>query len=281
MSSKSHPVGSRDYLEDLLGKEPSFQFTSVDNLERTVQRFEDQGQSQYLSFRGVPEDVFLELGTNRSSILYCCRYLYIHGTQSVRIRMPSEAHGTAVGEFSQRLIVKLTRMGSSDDITSRHSGLRNMGSVSKEPDGSWGPLVPQRYVTCILEVGMSESQHKLLLDARLWLELPESPKCHIHQVITIKIHQDQPRIVLQKWEQSRREYGGTRSSHPREALKTEEVEVSLVNNIAVATGSLRLSFAKIFERPPAAGTLEDDVIFSPEDLIAIAREVWIAQKMVV
>jgi hypothetical protein len=92
------------------------------------------------------------------------------------------------------------------------------------------------------------------------------------------MHQDQPQIIFQKWEQSGREYGRTRSHHPRRALKTEEVQVSLVNNIPVASGSLRLTFSKLFERPPQAGTSESDILFTPEDLTYIANEVWIDQS---
>jgi hypothetical protein len=68
------------------------------------------------------------------------------------------------------------------------------------------------------------------------------------------------------------EYGRTRSYHPRRALKTEEVQVSLVNNIPVATGSLRLTFSKLFERHPQARTSESDIVFTPEDLTHIAKE---------
>lgn len=281
MASKPYPVGSNAYLEALLENEPTFQFTSIDSLERTVQGFKDPIQSQYLVYKGVPYNTFEQLVDNEQSITFHERFLYLHDTESLRIKMRSGAHEAAIGEFIQLLTKKLTVMGVIDEITPRHSALKRLGNVSKEPDGAWGPLVPERYATCILEVGMSEPQHKLQLDARLWLELPESLKCHIHQVITINIHHDKPRIDLQKWEQSRREYGKTRTNHPRRAIKTEEVQVSLVNNVPVVTGSLRLSFSKLFERPPIPETSEGDIIFTSNELIALAKEVWIEQPNII
>jgi hypothetical protein len=125
---------------------------------------------------------------------------------------------------------------------------------------------------------MPKSQHKLQLDARLWLEMPETPRCHISQVVTIKIHQEQLRLDLQRWEWTRRDFGSTRSGQPRHAVKTDEVQVTLVDNVPVATGSFRLSFSKLLERHPAADSLEGDIIFTPEDLAAIAKEVWSEQR---
>jgi hypothetical protein len=157
MAAEPYAAGSSAYLEDLLEGEPTFQFTSVNNLERTVERFHDQTQREYLVFKDVPYDTFQQLGNNRYSIVSCCRFLYIHNTKSVRIKIPSKGHGAASGEFNKLLIKKLTLMDVIDDITSRHSQLRRIGNVSKQPDGAWGPLVPQHYATCVLEVGLSES----------------------------------------------------------------------------------------------------------------------------
>ncbi|KIN06406.1 hypothetical protein OIDMADRAFT_17300 [Oidiodendron maius Zn] len=58
---------------------------------------------------------------------------------------------------------------------------------------------------------------------------------------------------------------------------TQEVQVSLVNNVPVATGSLCLSFSKLLERPPRRATSESDFVFTREELIDIAREIWAEQ----
>ena len=60
-------------------------------------------------------------------------------------------------------------------------------------------------VRAYFAAGMSEALHNVDLDARLWVESPESPECHIHQIIAIKIHPNQPEIVFRMLERSRRE----------------------------------------------------------------------------
>jgi hypothetical protein len=111
-----------------------------------------------------------------------------------------------------------------------------------------------------------------VLDARLWVESPESEDSHVRQVITILIASDRPEITFQKWE--------TASDQPRRALMTEEVDVYLVNNVPAATGSLSLSFEKIFERPPRPNTAERDLIFKGEDLTTVAWKIWRRQKLI-
>jgi hypothetical protein len=278
MATKSYAAGSSAFLEDLLEGEPTFQFTTVKNLERTVRRFYDQNQHEYLVFNDVPYDTFQHLGNDKSSILYSCRFLYLDDTKSLRIRMPSAAHEAASSEFNRRLLGKLGEMNLFNDVTIRHSQLRRIEKVRKQPDGSWGPVVPERYATCVLELGPSQSAHQLEIAARQWLELSDSPQSRIHQVFTIKIDQARQQIIFQKWERTGRAYGRTRSDHPRRAHKTEEVMVSMVNNEPVATGSLRLDFSMLFERPPRPGTSENDIVFMPEDLTVIANEVWVARS---
>jgi hypothetical protein len=77
-----------------------------------------------------------------------------------------------------------------------------------------------------------------------------------------------------------RQLRSLRSDRPQQAFKTEEVQVSLINNVPTASGCLRLSFEKIFERPPRPDTNEGDIIFTTGDLTAIARRVWRRQNLI-
>jgi hypothetical protein len=47
----------------------------------------------------------------------------------------------------------------------------------------------------------------------------------------------------------------------------------------MAEDRLCLSFEKLFERPPRAGTRESDIFFSARELGGMAREVWLEMEM--
>lgn len=247
-----------------------YQFTSANDVERIVQD-RDQDASEYLVFRHIPYDAFLQLDTPH------CRLLYIHNSQILRLRMPSSrTHNTAYLQFANIVAKKYMERGIFDDIGPEGTGLMDMTNVSKQPDACWGPI-DEDYVTCTLEVGLSETIHHLVLDAHIWLESADS---HVSQVIIIDIAPDHPHLTIQKWELRTRNLRSTRSSRPREAIKTEEVEVSLVDNVPTASGCLRLSSTKILEHPPRPDTQEEDIVFTPDDLAAIARHVWRRQNLI-
>lgn len=248
-----------------------FKFTSIDDVERTILEFRDRGQSGYLVFQDIPYDTFLQLNT------HYCASLYIRDAEILRLKMsPGRAHNAAAGEFAKILTMKYVEMRVVHQVSADSTGLMELRNVSKEADGSWGPA-DEDYVTCVLEVGKSESQRHLVLDSRIWLE---SEGSHVSQVITMKITEDKPLITIQKWEATSRRLRTTRADRPRQALKTEEVQVSLVNNVPTASGSLRLSFAKLFERPPRPNTKEEDIVFTPDELVIIARRVWRRQNLI-
>jgi hypothetical protein len=275
-------VGSDTYLlRGLLEGDPTFHFTTIDDLEGEARRFRDQRQGEYLVFTGVSQNMFQQLGNEKSSVLYHSRLLYIHNLRTLRIKMaPSAAHDTAVISFTQLLGVKFHEMQAFDKVAGCGTEMIHMENVDKQPDGCWGPI-EESYVTCVLEVGLSESQSKLALSARLWLEKPETPESHIHQVFTIKVTPDRPHIVFRKWERARQEFGATQSGHPIQAQMTEEVEIFLDNNVFTANGSLTLSFTKLLDRPPSPGTPErENIIFTRKDFTTIARAAWRKQDLI-
>jgi hypothetical protein len=274
MNSKSRSMSSA-LVEGLLESEYTFQFTSLDNLHKTLQDFrvalaKDPNQERICIFKGVPNKTFDKF-IDCENPYY--RTLYFHETRILRIKMPSPAHEEVGASFFGLMRDKIKAMGLYGRTRSQCATLTHLRKVSKEPDGIWGPGLAGN-ATCILEVGMAESVAQLGLSARIWLEPEES---HVNQVITAKIYSDRPEIIFQKWELTRREYGKTRSSHPRNAMKTHEVTVSLVNNIPTATDSLRLSFSKIYERPPNPATPEGDFIFTPDELADLAARTWVMQ----
>jgi hypothetical protein len=235
------PIWCQTYLLHALQEDtPTIQFSSVANLKRTVQKILDRGESEYVVVQNVSYEAFLRIADDKPSILFHKRKLYLHDVHTLRIKMGLNPHGTAIKCFNNMLLLnKLGPMGIDyQGLGGKASARQRLDGVNKEPDDSWGSHGVD-YHTCVLEVGVSESARHLALDAHLWVESPESK---VTQVVTIKVHPKRPEIVFQKWEKVELAYGGTRSRHPAQAQKVEEVRASLVNNLPTAAGGLSLSF---------------------------------------
>lgn len=266
--------------EGLSEEGPVIHFTSVDNLERTVQDFQNaffedpsRGGDLPIHFKNVPYDAFQQLcDKNECSITCHCRLLYFEDTETLIVKMTISAHHEAAAMgFTTIFISKILQMGLRDAIKSRGAALAHMGQVHKQPDQCWGPA-NKNYVTLVLEVGASQSQQGLTTDAHRWIE---SPNSHVQQVVGIKIRSDQPTLIFRKWVAESAAYMGTlRSSSSRRATMTQEVTVSLVNNTPTADGSLSLNFSDIFERAPNPGSNESDIVLNPDDFCCIATDVW-------
>jgi hypothetical protein len=270
-------------LEQLQEGAYIFQFIGINDLENIVQDFRERarqqfqgyGLSEYLIFQHVPYNTFLQLIDNESSATFHCRSLYIHDSQILRLKITNGAtHETAAGTFVRILDGKFTEMQLDEVVDSHASQTMQMGNISKEPDGSWGP-VSKDYVTLILEMGASESEHHVDLDAYIWIE---SEGSHVSQAITIKVAHGQADIIIQLWEA--RTIRQLRSIRYQRAFKAQEVHISLIDNVPTASGCLQLSFEKIFERPPRPGTSEGDIIFTTDNLTYIAKRVWRRQNLI-
>jgi hypothetical protein len=276
-------------LEQLQEGAHTFQFTGINDLESTVQNFREKaiqefqgyGLSEYLIFQHVPYNAFLQLSDNESSITFHYRSLYIHDSQILRLKMPTgRSHDLAAGEFAKMLSIKFAEMHVDNQVTAQASGRMEMRNISKQADGSWGP-VGEDYVTCVLEVGDSEPVKQLVLDASIWLE---SEGSHVSQVVTINITRE-PHIIIQLWVlrtplPTSPQPRSSRSDPRMQATKRAEVKVSLINDVPTASGCLRLSFEKNFERPPRPNTNEGDITFTTGDLTSIARQEWTRQNLI-
>jgi hypothetical protein len=281
MGRKSHAL-----IKQIKEGAYEFQFTSLNDLERTLWGFQERalevnlpGRSlcDYFVFQHVPHNTFLQLSKIETSALSHINTLYFRDSQLLRIKMPiGRVHDSAVAKFGATFDTQLAYMHLLDDTNMEGSGLMEMENVSKQPDGCWGPY-DEDYVTLTLEVGDSESSNQLVNDARLWLQTIGS---HVTQVVTLKIDRNTPRITVQLWEAEKRELRKDRTDRPPRVFKRQEIEILLIDNVPIANGSLRLSFEKIFERPPRAGTNESDFIFSSDNLTALARLVWRRQNFI-
>lgn len=271
----------RGFLEELWDGEPTFQFMKAPDLERTVQAFKlalarDPNHGQYLVFKGVPYATIERLVDNRDCTLYDCRILYAHTSKTLRIKMPSRAHDVLAVSFGQRLAFKLEPTGAYSMLTPSGPVTMHMGNVTKMPDAGWGPA-GKDYLTGVLEVGYSESSPLLALDARLWLEKPES---HVQHVVTAKISPTRPEIVFRKWEAERHTLTKTRSKPEWQAKVTQEARAALANETVTVSGQIDLSFIQIFERPADQAAGQGDIILTQDDLATLSRAIWVIQKFI-
>ena len=120
---------------------------------------------------------------------------------------------------------------------------RELANVTKCPDESWGATTKE-YITFAVEVGVSEGEHALESDAKIWLEQSES---HVTQVVTIKISRTRPKVLFSLWVTDERD---TRAGHPQRATTAQEVFVVLEKGQPATEGSLCISFEKLFDRRP-------------------------------
>lgn len=116
---------------------------------------------------------------------------------------PSRAHEVASHLFERFLFKSLEPMG-------LERCLRSFGSAAcvaangsaKQPDCQFLPKRLPRgrtneWPSVVVETGFSETPSKLMSDARFWLQQSNGD---VQMVITIKIYQSTPKIVLESWE---------------------------------------------------------------------------------
>jgi hypothetical protein len=189
------------------------------------------------------------------------RSLYFPDSKILVFTMLGRPHEVAAEEIKGLLREKISKMNCLDEFAATGSTGAHLQNLDKEPDGSWGPRAVN-YATCVLEVGVSQSLRSLECDAKRWITNRAS---HVTQVITVKIYPQRHEILFTVWKKV-----------GQKAEKDHDVYVELRGDRPRVKDNkcLRLSFGKIFERPPTRGTAERDVIFSGRELGRIARMVW-------
>ncbi|KAI1977549.1 hypothetical protein LOZ54_006464 [Ophidiomyces ophidiicola] len=175
--------------------------------------------------------------------------------------MVSNPHETAAVEFGNQLYSKVRSMG----LKPLSTGCSTVeeGNYRKEPDGSWWP----------------EKKHRAEMSHQWPNVVLEAAGSTVQIAITVKIDRTTPQIHIKAWEPS---YigRGTRSNRPKARVK-QDIWVTHANGASRASDTLELDFEKIFDRPRnPAKPQEQNVIFSKEDLVDLAEDVWFFQNMV-
>lgn len=146
------------------------------------------------------------------------------------------------------------------------------GNYVKQPDCSFFPKPAhlRTWPTLVVEVGWSETEQKLAVDAQGWLEAQGS---QTNLVLTIKVERACQKITVRMWEK-REPRRATRSSQIS-AVATQQTEITYSNGSTTVTGEIQLPFDQVFDRPPNPNKpIERDITLSRQDLIDIAEEGW-------
>jgi hypothetical protein len=210
------------------------------------------------------------------------KILYLENLQTLFVTKAGLPHETARAMFDQLIYGKLMAMNCADEVALCGATLWEMTNVRKMADASLGPLTCRgrgTYITLALQVdaGASETARALARDATIWLEHPES---HVAQVVVIKIFRRRPEIFFSVWKATQQETE-TRAGHPPRATEVQKVHVRLAQGRPVAEGTICLSFEELFERKPRLGTAErEDITFSAQDLVGLARVIWMEMEFI-
>lgn len=155
------------------------------------------GEIGYLWLSDISGATFAQLTNEGSSLTWRLCYLYYHDKRDLRIRMPSRLHEDLIYQFHSLICDKLRSAG----LLKRAcmpcaSPLINLGDITMEPDGCWRLFEGHDFIVC-LELGWSEFEPELDLDARHWIEHPGSS---IALCLTVKLERNPNKITLSVYE---------------------------------------------------------------------------------
>ncbi|KAL4911801.1 hypothetical protein BDW62DRAFT_196196 [Aspergillus aurantiobrunneus] len=183
----------------------------------------------------------------------------------------SKAHENAAGLFDNVFHEALITVGMERSLETIGAATHFATIGGKEPDRAWQPTrLPQdrsdKWPTIVLEVAYSETKSKLQSDVRYWLRAPEG---EVKTVLTLRIAQNEPRIVIERWE-------STGNGHGR---RQQQVVITRIrsNKVTITGAPLVLEFERLFLR---ASTIprEQNIKIDHEKLEFLATRVWSKQR---
>ncbi|KAL2822992.1 hypothetical protein BJX63DRAFT_376029 [Aspergillus granulosus] len=284
---------SEDPLVQLAKEVKQQPFTTRTSLQKVLEHrhralYQDQTRDQYLVFTSVPPAQYSKLSDERLRISKFCRFSLNTETGIVIVKVTANpAHELAIGAFDSLVFLELLVMNVDDETLPCGSATVTVGNWQKEANSSCCPTGTDVRLSFVVEVGLSESARQLALDARGWLETDSSS---VKLVVTITIHQDNPTIILHRWELLPRRSGVVTRSAPLLARRTAFLKLFRTNNTTSIAGEsymngtttnitqLTLPFDKILNRPPHR-PLERDLVIPEQKLRHFAENIWRVQGL--
>ncbi|KAJ5594259.1 uncharacterized protein N7459_000467 [Penicillium hispanicum] len=247
------------------------QFLETVKMETTHQ--EESEASEWVLFTKVDERAFSRDFLNSdNNILQRCWNSYDSSQHLLLVKMTvSRAHETAARVFERLFFYCLKPMGLDNCLRTFGSATcKAENGSAKQPDCQFLPKrLPRartkKWPSLVVETGFSESPSKLMSDARFWLSQSNGD---VQMVITIKINQSSPHIVLESW-------GLVNDRVHRQ--QTITIRKGENNHIYLQGQPFNISFNKLFLRPPNIPR-EKDVSLDDDTLKTIASNVWEEQE---
>ncbi|KAL1982153.1 hypothetical protein VTN96DRAFT_1688 [Rasamsonia emersonii] len=268
----------------LTEKYPPVKFSTFKDLRKIVasqyKKLSDGDENQHLSFSHVTPKQFETIEEHRVDLGRGVSFTYFGDIETLIIKLPSQVHERAHCMFGERMVRAVTAMQLGPEEFAGYGATKYVGenASSKEGDSSWKNLRVRSnkgdWPTLVIEAGMSESMPRLHTDARWWIE-HSAGKVNI--VLLIWIRPSIKAIKIEKWVPGAAPVTKTSSCLRSNAFPTltEEITIDQSNTPSVIKGTpLRLEFDKIFDRP-ANPPVEQDVVFSSQDLDDWTRWLWV------
>lgn len=183
----------------------------------------------------------------------------------------SIAHENAAGLFDIVFHEALTTVGMGRSLDPIGAATHFASIGGKEPDRAWQPRrlprdLSDKWPTIVLEVAYSETQSKLQSDVRYWLRGPEG---EVKTVLTLRIAQDEPRIIIERWEST----GNGRGCCQQQVV----IARTRGNRVTITGAPLVLEFERLFLRTPT-NPREQNIEVDNEKLEFLATSVWDKQQ---
>ncbi|KAM5438513.1 hypothetical protein MferCBS31731_005090 [Microsporum ferrugineum] len=280
MTSKATPQGaaSSKLLIGLPEGTPRIKYTTMKSLKSVVDNqarrsCEDDSQSPFLVVESVPS-TFLKTFDN--SYLDHGPHLTADPRERLVIleAMVYPTHGTLASNILTPIQNKLESMGIANEVTSANPFRVTTEKYVKECDGGFLRIHQHpdniQWPTLAVEIGLSESENKLAIDAQGWLEAEGS---QTHVVITAKLDRRTPKITFRRWERYFPPFRpATRNYQPIGSV-IEEVIATHEGGVTKVTGDMTIPFEKLCGRP-RRGPMEVDIVIEPATFMKISERSW-------
>ncbi|DAA75552.1 TPA_exp: Uncharacterized protein A8136_1626 [Trichophyton benhamiae CBS 112371] len=276
-SGKETPEGDSMLLIGLPEGTPQIQYTDMNQLYNSVERraaacCSDDTLSPFIVVRDIPRAILQDLDDK-----YPDKPPKVSGDIPGNIIvvevMAKPPHETAAWALTGYIDHEVINMDLHEDIIiTGASRVENEDkSFVKGPDGSF-TLWHHHWPILAIEAGPSETEARLVIDARRWLEARGS---ETETVITVKVDREHPHISFKRWQHSEPQRVTRSTQQPAKVV--EQVDVSYHNSVTNATGEMVISFRAIAGREPQSSK-EKNIVITKSICENIARRVWVAQE---
>lgn len=260
--------------------EPTFEL-----IKRQLDADIQAGQTGYREFRDISEDIFQKVQEHPTTRRLHCVYNF--EKHLLRIRMPNEAHEDIATQLHSLIDLKLNGEGLMyTACTPSLSPTVRLGNIALKPDGAWRPRGGKDWTVCV-QVGDSESERELVLDAGRWIEDDGS----LFKIcLTAKIKRDPEEIeisIIQSFPFSAQILQGNHTSAMLIASakiirhhSAPVVEFQDHRNPTNTLTALRLPIVAFTGAQPPTGVqvnLAGDSVLTEQELAEIGRRHWVPE----